>query len=151
MFFFIACGGNTQKEDISIEKETLVSQSEQDSIAVVGNFIKQAECWNHGDIACFVKGYYPSEKAQIISGSGIKQGYDNILRAYKGSFPEDKMGKLFFDNLELKRLSDINYYVTGRYNLEYEEPDTILQGWFSILMEKKDSTWYMLSDHTSSG
>lgn len=120
-----------------------------DSTAIMLNFNKQEECWNAHDLECYVEAYYHSNDIQTISRAGVTKGYSNILRDYKTYFPADRMGQLHFDEIELKRLSDEYYYVFGRFNLNYQSPDTLYQGWFSVLMEKIDGDWYLISDHSS--
>lgn len=116
---------------------------------IEANFEEQAACWNRGDLVCYMKAYVQSEDMQTISRNGVTKGYDKILGNYQKYFPKDKMGQLFFDEFQYKRLSDTYYYVVGRFNLKYEKEGGLRQGWFSVLMQKVDEEWLILSDHSS--
>ena len=120
-----------------------------DSVAIMENFNRQEACWNAKDLECYVQAYHLSDNVQTISKAGVTKGYNNILRDYQRYFPKNRMGKLHFDQIELKRLSEQYYYAVGRFNLNYETPDTLYQGWFSVLFEKKNGHWLMISDHSS--
>ncbi len=121
----------------------------EDSLAILQNFEKQELCWNSQDLICYMEAYDSSETIQTISRAGIEKGYSAILASYQRYFPPEHMGKLHFDQMDLKRLSDSFYYVVGRFNLRYAVPDTVFQGWFSVLMEKKNDKWCIISDHSS--
>lgn len=125
------------------------SLNQTDITAIQTNFDQQAACWNKGDLECYVKAYYPSENVQTISRVGVTKGYDNILASYQKYFPKDKMGQLHFDNFSYKKLNKQYIYVVGRFNLKYENEEKLRQGWFSVLMEKIEGEWYMMSDHSS--
>ncbi len=125
------------------------SFSKNDLQAIKDNFKKQEECWNQGDHECYVEAYFPSENVQTVSRGGVTKGYKNILASYKRGFPKEKMGKLHFDNFSYKKLSRKYAYVVGRFNLKYEDREKPRQGWFSVIMEKIDGQWFMISDHSS--
>lgn len=123
--------------------------SESELQGIKENFKKQEACWNKGDHACYVEAYYPSEEVQTVSRGGVTKGYENILASYRKYFPREKMGKLRFDQFSYKKLSKRYAYVVGRFNLTYEGQDEVRRGWFSVLMEKIDGQWYLISDHSS--
>ena len=117
--------------------------------AVKANFTQQAACWNAEDLECYVQAYFPGNASMTVSRAGITKGTDNILKQYKKYFPRDKMGKLHFDQFQYRRLSPEYYYVIGRFNLKYDNAEELRQGWFSVLMQKVDGKWYIVSDHSS--
>jgi len=121
----------------------------QDSLLIINNFNKQEICWNNQDLICYMRAYTKQNTIQTISKAGITTGYDNILADYQRYFPKDRMGKLHFDNMQLKRLSVEYYYVVGRFNLKPESRDTLYQGYFSVLMQKENDDWFIVSDHSS--
>ncbi len=123
--------------------------SESDRTAIQSNFDQQEDCWNKGDLDCYVTAYYPSGQVQTISRAGVTKGYDNILASYRQYYSKDKMGTLAFDKLTFKMLNQQYVYVVGRFNLSFEDAGQKRQGWFSVLMEKIDGNWYMVSDHSS--
>lgn len=135
----------------SKDYQSYVSEAvlENDSALIMENFRLQEECWNNGDIECYMQAYHPEKAIETISRAGVTDGYDAILGQYKKYFPKEKMGALHFDEFRIKPLNHQYYYVVGRFNLTYETPDTTYRGWFSVLMEKSGDKWYIISDHSS--
>lgn len=121
--------------------------SESDLNKINANFKEQERCWNAADLECYVKAYATTVEIKTISSLGVTKGYDNILAQYKKYFPKENMGQLHFDNVEIKKLSTQYAYVTGRYNLIYPSKDP-RRGWFSVLMQKIDGQWFIISDHS---
>lgn len=142
-----ACTDNAVMTEDNPKSENMTTVI--DSAAIMSNFKRQEECWNKHDLECYVESYENTKHVQTISSAGITKGYNHILRDYKMYFPEERMGNLHFDQIELKRLSEQYYYVTGRFNLTYKNQDKLIQGWFSVLMEKINGNWLMISDHSS--
>ena len=120
-----------------------------DRAAVLANFQRQTECWNQGDIDCYMTGYWPSDSLRMIGRRGVTYGYEAILQNYRRAYPPDKMGQLHFDQLTLTPLSFEYYYAVGRYNLTYPDQEEPQQGWFSVLLRKIKGKWWMVSDHSS--
>lgn len=139
----LACTAPTQP---ILQQQTT---ARQDSLLIINNFNKQEICWNNQDLVCYMQAYSKQNNIQTISKAGITTGYDNILADYHRYFPKDRMGKLHFDNMQLKRLSAEYYYVVGRFNLKPESRDTLYQGYFSVLMQKENDDWFIISDHSS--
>ncbi len=48
----------------------------------------QTECWNKGDIDCFMQSYWKSEKMMFIGKNGITYGWDQTLNNYKTRYPD---------------------------------------------------------------
>ncbi|TJY37076.1 DUF4440 domain-containing protein [Pontimicrobium aquaticum] len=114
------------------------------------NFKKQEDCWNNDDIECYMKAYASNgDQIQTISTGGVTFGYDNIISDYKRYFPKGRMGKLHYDNVNIRKLSDNLYFVTGRFNLKFENREQLLRGWFSVTTKKINGKWYMITDHSS--
>ena len=113
------------------------------------SFDRQAHCWNSHDIECYMKAYANEETIQTISNNGIAYKTENILSDYKKRFLNEKMGQLFFDNLNLKRLSDNLYFVSGHFNIKNSGRNNPLQGWFSVNMKRIQGNWFILTNHTS--
>lgn len=120
-----------------------------DEAAIKANFKQQEICWNKGDINCYMQAYVPSDDIRTISRSGVTYGHGPISQNYRKYFPAGKMGQLHFDNMSLTRLSEQYYYVVGRFNLSFKKQNQLTQGYFSVLMEKRNGKWLMLSDHSS--
>ncbi|NAY91279.1 serine hydrolase [Muricauda sp. JGD-17] len=122
---------------------------EIDDYKIRQNFKKQEACWNNADIACYMEAYATTEHIQTASRGGITYGYDNIIGNYRKYFPKERMGKLYFDNINTRRLSDNLYFVTGRFNLRFPDREDLARGWFSVNMKKINGKWLMITDHSS--
>lgn len=119
-----------------------------DEKAVLDNFRQQADCWNQGDIDCYMTAYLPSDSIRTISRAGFTYGFENIRQNYLKNFPVGKMGKLHFDQISITHLGEAACYVVGRFNLAYPDRTELVQGHFSVLMQKIDGKWLMVSDHS---
>ena len=108
----------------------------------------QTECWNSGDLECFVVGYWQSDSLMFIGKSGVIYGYENTLERYKKSYPDKKsMGQLKFDILHINKISEDAYFVVGKYHLTREIGDA--EGYFSLLWRLIDGEWTIVADHSS--
>jgi len=94
----------------------LAQQDEQAIRKVLSN---QVDCWNQGDIDCFMEGYWNSERLVFIGKSGLTYGWNATLENYKKSYPtKDSMGVLAFDIKLIEPISDDFWFVVGKWNLE---------------------------------
>ncbi|WP_341226439.1 nuclear transport factor 2 family protein [uncultured Arcticibacterium sp.] len=121
-----------------------LSKTEQ---RIKANFEAQERNWSAHDLPAFVSAYKSS--AEMISSRGRTIGANNILKNYQKSYTDETMGRLFFDDFSMKKLSSKFFYVVGRYNLEYEGDQKLRQGYFSVIMEKIKGEWLIISDHSS--
>lgn len=96
-----------------------------------------------------MKAYHQSPKTKAIGSKGVTYGVDNILANYKKHYTPESMGRLFFDNYILEKLSPKCYYVIGRFHLDYGKDKDLRQGHFSIIMKKIDGKWLIVNDHSS--
>jgi hypothetical protein len=72
---------------------------------------QQTSAWNNGKLDDFMNGYWQSDSLMFIGKSGITYGWQKTLDNYKKVYPDTaSMGKLNFDLLSVKRLSD-NYFL----------------------------------------
>ncbi len=109
----------------------------------------QNAAWNAGDIDGFMASYLASEDLRFASGGKIKRGWQETSDGYKARYPDKAtMGILDFNNLEVKILSAEYAQVFGRWELTraYDKPG----GLFTLLLNKRDGKWVIVSDHTSS-
>jgi ketosteroid isomerase-like protein len=108
----------------------------------------QTTAWNNGDLDKFMAGYLTSDSLMMIGKSGITYGYQNILDNYKRNYTgESQMGKLFFDILEVKRLSAEYYFVVGKWFLKRSAGD--VGGHYTLLFRKIKGKWMIVADHSS--
>lgn len=108
----------------------------------------QTESWNHGDIEGFMQTYWKSDSLMFIGKSGVKWGWQQTLDNYKKGYPDTTaMGKLSFDILQIKKLSDEYYYVVGKWMLQRTIGD--LSGHYDLLLRKIKGKWFIAADHSS--
>ena len=111
---------------------------------------RQQACWNNGDIECFMAGYWNSEELRFLGKSGLNKGWQQTFDNYIKSYPDRAaMGKLHFELLHFKELGEINYLVTGKWELTRESDKP--WGYFTLIWEKLDGKWNIVYDHSSSG
>ncbi|MEQ9403135.1 MAG: nuclear transport factor 2 family protein [Cyclobacteriaceae bacterium] len=109
---------------------------------------RQVECWNSGDLECFMEGYWKSDKLVFIGSKGLTYGWDTTLDNYKKSYPDKAaMGTLTFEIKIIEPLSDEFWFVVGKWNLQRKEDNP--NGHFSLIFRKLDNEWVIVSDHSS--
>ncbi len=107
----------------------------------------QTISWNKGSIEDFMKGYWQNDSLMFIGKNGVKYGYETTLENYQKSYPDTiARGKLYFDLLQVKKLSKEYYYVTGKWQLKRSIGD--LEGHFTLLFRKIKKNWVIISDHS---
>jgi ketosteroid isomerase-like protein len=108
----------------------------------------QTESWNRGDIESFMQTYWKSDSLMFIGKSGVTWGWQNTLNNYKKGYPDTAaMGKLSFDIIQVKKISDKNYFVVGKWMLKRTIGD--VSGHYTLIMEKKKGQWVIIADHSS--
>jgi len=133
VFLFVPMMGLSQSKD---EKEIL---------SVLG---KQTAAWNQGDFDQFMVGYLHTDSLMFIGKSGITYGYAATLSNYKKSYSgADKMGKLSFEILHLKKLGRKHYLVVGKWSLKRTAGD--VGGYYTLTFEKQNNGWVIVADHSS--
>ncbi|MBS1564963.1 MAG: DUF4440 domain-containing protein, partial [Bacteroidetes bacterium] len=79
------------------------SQGSKDEQEIRALMARQTAAWNQGNIDDFMKGYWESDSLLFIGKSGVTHGYQNTLANYKKGYGDTaKMGRLFFDLLEVR-------------------------------------------------
>lgn len=109
---------------------------------------EQQECWNNGDIDCFMQGYWNSDSLRFIGRSGINYGWQATLDNYKLTYPDKAtMGTLNFELLNLEAIGTDHYLVTGKWKLtrEADEPN----GLFTLIWKRFGDEWKIIYDHSS--
>lgn len=109
---------------------------------------RQQQCWNSGDLQCFMKGYWESDSLMFIGKDIVYYGYQNTLDRYKTAYPDrESMGILTFEFLSWEPLGDDAYYMVGAYHLQRSVGD--LHGHFTLLWKKIKGEWVIVADHSS--
>ncbi len=108
----------------------------------------QTLSWNKGDIDQFMNGYWNNDSLLFIGKSGVTYGYWNTMDNYKKNYNDSsKMGKLFFEILEVKKLSPVYYFVLGKWFLKRSAGDA--GGFYTLLFRRINGKWKIVSDHSS--
>ena len=124
-----------------------LSQS-KDERQILSVLSKQTAAWNQGDFDQFMVGYLHTDSLMFIGKSGITYGYAATLSNYKNSYSgADKMGKLSFEILNLKKLGRKHYLVVGKWSLKRTAGD--VGGYYTLTFEKQNTGWVMVADHSS--
>ena len=127
----------------------LSAQSNNDEKEITGLLNKQTQAWNKGDLDEFMNGYWHNDSLMFVGKNGVTYGYSNTLNNYKKNYNSpEKMGKLFFEILKIKRLSPEYYWVLGKYFLKRTIGDA--GGQYTLLIKKIKGRWQIIADHSSS-
>lgn len=109
---------------------------------------RQSECWNRGDLDCFMEGYWKSDSLKFIGKSGVTYGWNATLDRYKTNYPDKAaMGHLRFDILHLDDISPDSKFMVGKWFLKREDGD--IGGHFTLLWRKVGGQWVIVADHSS--
>ena len=111
---------------------------------------EQTECWNKGDIDCFMQSYWKSDKMMFIGKNGITYGWDQTLNNYKTRYPNRQtMGVLKFEILEIEKINIEAYLIVGKFHLTRDVEIGDAEGYFSLLFRRINGEWVIVADHTS--
>lgn len=131
-----------------IDHQEIPQQSDEQIILEV--LKNQTECWNKGDIDCFMQSYWKSEKMMFIGKNGITYGWEQTLYNYKTRYPNRQtMGILKFEILETEKISIEAYLIVGKFHLFRDVEIGDAEGYFSLFFRKINGEWVIVADHTS--
>jgi uncharacterized protein (TIGR02246 family) len=125
----------------------MASRLELDVIKVL---LSQEKAWNKGDIDGFMQGYKESPDTLFI-GRQVSKGFNEILAEYKHDYPnKSSMGQLGYSELEVHPLSETYAICIGHYHVERTKREGgSADGLFSLVLEKTDTGWRIVVDHTT--
>ena len=133
---------------ISLLINMLIIAQSKDQKAITKLLAKQDLAWNRGDLEGFMKGYWKSDSLMFIGKNGITYGWQQTLDNYKKGYPDTTaMGKLDFEYIEMKQLSNTYFFVVGKWHLTRTIGN--LAGAFTLLLKKINNTWVIVKDHSS--
>jgi len=119
-----------------------------DEAAIRETLAMQQECWNKGDLECFMEGYWKSENLVFVGSRGVIYGWEQTLSNYQKSYPsKEKMGQLEFNLISLEPLSEDFWSVIGKWSLERSADS--LSGHFTLIFRKFGNEWLIVQDHSS--
>jgi ketosteroid isomerase-like protein len=125
----------------------LVAQNE-DETAIRNVMAAQVKAWNNGNIDGFMQTYWKSDSLMFIGKTAPTYGWQTTLENYKKNYPDAAtMGKLSFNLINLKALSQDYYFVIGEWHLTRSVGD--IGGYFTLLFRKINGKWVIVVDHTS--
>ena len=128
---------------------SLCAQNQDDLTAIRNVMHAQIKAWNNGDIDGFMHTYWKSDSLMFIGSTKPTYGWQATLDHYKKSYPDTSaMGKLSFNLIQLKPLSEDYYYVIGEWHLKRNTAKD-LGGYFTLLFRKIIGEWKIVVDHTS--
>ena len=120
----------------------------KDALAIRSALNEQLNAWNKGDLKRFMGTYWQSDSLMFIGKSGVTYGWQPTLDNYKKGYPDTAaMGKLDFNILEVKRLSEVYFFVVGKWHLTRSIGD--VGGHFTLLLRKVKGKWVIVADHSS--
>jgi len=126
--------------------ENELSKTEKKEILSVLD--KQIEAWNEGNLEKFMETYWKSEKLVFVGSRGPTYGWQETLDNYKKGYPDKAaMGKLQFKILDISKIDSKTIFVIGRFELTREIGD--LAGHFTLVIQKINEKWVIVSDHSS--
>lgn len=126
---------------------TIEAQS-KDELFIRKAMAEQEIAWNSGDLVRFMDPYWKSDSLMFIGKSGITYGWQKTLDNYKKGYPDTAaMGKLDFTILEVKKISVLYFFVTGKWHLTRSIGN--LSGHFTLLFKKIKNKWCIVADHSS--
>jgi hypothetical protein len=133
---------------IACSLPALLPAQDKDKQQILSLLQRQTEDWNRGNIDAFMVGYWNSDSLMFIGKSGVTYGYKKTLENYKKNYSDTaQMGKLSFDILQVKRLSNEYYYVVGKWFLKRSVGD--IGGHYNLLFRKIKGKWVIVADHSS--
>ena len=133
---------------------TLVAQSatQPDSaeiLRILHVISEQQKAWNAGNISGYMEGYWKSDSLLFTSGGNIQRGWNATWEKYRKSYDsKEKMGALYFSNLEVNVLSPGSAWIFGDWELKRKNDNP--KGVFTLILKKFPDGWKIIHDHTSS-
>ena len=125
----------------------IIAQS-NDEAFIRNAMTEQTTAWNQGNLERFMETYWHSDSLMFIGKSGPTYGWKNTLANYKKGYPDTAaMGKLNFELISVKRLSEQYYSVVGKWHLKRSIGD--VGGAFTLLFKKIKKKWVIVQDHSS--
>ena len=119
-----------------------------DELAIRKVLDAQQNCWNNGDLECFMDSYWKSDQLVFIGSKGITYGWKETLDNYISRYPtKEKMGVLSFDILIMEPLSNDFWSVIGKWSLARKSDSP--SGHFSLIFRRLGNDWVIVSDHSS--
>ena len=122
--------------------------SEKENSVILRLLYIQVAAWNSGNLEKFMETYWNSDELVFVGSSGPTYGWQATLDNYKKGYPNKAvMGILNFNILNISKIDKKTVFVIGRFELTREIGD--LAGHFTLVIQKIDGEWLIVSDHSS--
>jgi len=129
---------------VSLKAQTI---SDDDKTAILNVLEQQRICWNNGDLAGYMKGYWKSDSTRFIGKSGINYGWNATFESYKKGYPnKETMGTLIFKVISIELLNPKSVLMIGKWDLDRKEK---AGGYFTLIWKKINGEWLITTDHSS--
>jgi hypothetical protein len=120
----------------------------KDADKILSILAAQEKAWNEGNIEQFMHGYWENDSLVFVGKSGLTYGYNNTLENYKKGYPDKTyMGQLKFTILSMQPLGKAYYRIIGKWELKRTVGN--LNGHYTLLLQKINGEWKIISDHSS--
>lgn len=124
------------------------SAQSSDEKEILGILERQQISWNKGNIDEFMNGYWNSDSLTFVGKNGVTYGYANTLKNYKSNYDSpEKMGRLSFKILQVKKITNEVYFVIGKWDLQRTVGN--IGGHYTLLFRKLNGEWKIVNDHSS--
>ncbi|MHB8906336.1 MAG: YybH family protein [Melioribacteraceae bacterium] len=129
---------------VSLKAQTI---ADDDKTAILNVLEQQRICWNKGDLAGYMRGYWKSDSTRFIGKSGIKYGWNATFESYKKGYPnKEMMGTLIFKVISIESLNPKSVLMIGKWDLDRKEKTG---GYFTLIWKKINGEWLITTDHSS--
>lgn len=126
----------------------VLNAQSKDETSIRTILAEQTNEWNKGNLESFMKGYWKSDSLMFIGKNGITYGWQKALDNYKKGYPDTaSMGKLNFELITVKRLSEDYFFVVGKWHLSRSIGN--IGGTYTLLFRKIKNQWVIITDHSS--
>ncbi len=128
----------------TINAQTISDKDKTDILKVLED---QRICWNNGDLAGYMEGYWKSDSTRFMGKNGIQYGWNATYESYKKGYPnKEAMGILTFKVVSLELMNETTAFMIGRWDLDRIEK---AGGHFSLIWKKVNGKWVIATDHSS--
>ena len=108
----------------------------------------QVDAWNKGNVEAFMSSYAAN---CTFMGKDVLHSREKVLARYRKVYPTPgAMGKLSFNNLDVREIGEHIAIATGNWHLirtANDGGDT--GGYFSLVLKDVDDDWQIVLDHTT--
>jgi len=121
----------------------LASRSTED--VITGVVAANAAAWNEGNLGAFLGGYEQSGDVRLVADAQVVTGINGVRKYYEAmTAAAGQMGRLSFNNLDVKMTSAEVATVVGRFALD-AGPHSVA-GAMTIVFKQAEGRWRIVQD-----